>query len=109
MTGICVYMGNTNCNSNDILVEVSIRIKKLSLLRECISAKEAGNTYMTRVCCTFSHASEKKDQLSKKKAGWLLTILFSTGGGDGKKYGWFGRKVQREENVVEGVCCLWGP
>ena len=63
---------------------------------------------MTRVCYTISDASEKKDQLSKKKAGWLLTILCSTGGGDGKKYGWFGRKVQREDNVVEGVSCLWG-
>ena len=30
------------------------------------------------------------------------------GWGDGKKYGWFGRKVQREENVVVGVCCLGG-
>ena len=46
--------------------------------------------------------------VKKKKAGWLLTILCSTGGGDGKNYGWFGRKVQREYNVVEGVSCLWG-
>ena len=63
---------------------------------------------MTRVCYTISYASEKKDQLSKKKAGWLLTILCSTGGGDGKKYGWFGRKVQRMGKSMEGVSCLWG-
>ena len=30
------------------------------------------------------HASEKEDQLSKKKTGWLLSILCSTGGCDGK-------------------------
>ena len=63
---------------------------------------------MTRVCYTFSYASEKRTNCQKKKAGWLLTILCSTGGGEWKKYGWFGRKVQREDNVVEGVSCLWG-
>jgi hypothetical protein len=69
--------------------------------------KKAGNTYMTRVCCTFVTRPKKRTNCQKQKAGWLLTILCSTGGGDGEKYGWFGRKVQREENVVEGVCCLW--
>ncbi len=49
---------------------------------------------------------EKEDQLSKKKAGWLLTNSCLTGGGDGKKYGWFRREVQSEDNVVEGTCCL---
>ena len=42
MTGVRVYMSNTNCNRNDIQVEV--RIKNLSLLRVCMIAKEAGNT-----------------------------------------------------------------
>ena len=54
------------------------------------------------------HASEKEDQLSKKKTGWLLSILCSTGGGDGKKYGWFGRELQRGDNVVKGACCVGG-
>ncbi len=31
LTGLCVYMSNTNCNRNEILVEV--RNKILSLLR----------------------------------------------------------------------------
>ncbi len=31
-----------------------------------------------------------------------------TGGGDGEKYGWFGREEQREDNVVKGPCCLEG-
>ena len=70
--------------------------------------RKRSSEHMTRVCYTFSYASEKKDKLSKKKAGWLLTILFSTGGGDGKKYGWFGRKVQRMGKSMEGVSCLWG-
>ena len=54
------------------------------------------------------HASEKEDQLPKKKTGWLLSILCSTGGVDGKKYGWFGRELQREDNVVKGACCVGG-
>ncbi len=81
--------------------------KKLKFTKIMYERKRS-REHMTRVCYTFSYASEKKDQLSKKKAVWLPTILCSTGGGDGKKYGWFGRKVQREDNVVDGVSCLWG-
>ncbi len=44
------------------------------------------------------HASEKEDQLSKKKRR----------GVEGKKYGWFGRELQREDNVVKGACCVGG-
>ena len=40
---------------------------------------------MTRVCYTFSYASEKRTNCQKKKEGWLLTILCSTGVGAGKK------------------------
>jgi hypothetical protein len=63
---------------------------------------------MTRVCCTFGKRSKKRTNCQKKKAGWLLTNSCLTGGGDGKKYGWFGREVQNEDNVVEGTCCLEG-
>ncbi len=34
LTGLCVNMSNTNCNRNEILVEV--RNKRLSLLRVCM-------------------------------------------------------------------------
>ena len=34
--------------------------------------------------------------------------MCSTGGGDGKKYGWFGRELEREDNVVKGACCVGG-
>ncbi len=40
LTGLCVYMSNTNCNRNEILVEVIN--KRLSLLRVCMRIKEAG-------------------------------------------------------------------
>ncbi len=40
LTGLCVYMSNTNCNRNAILVEV--RNKRLSLQRVCMRIKEAG-------------------------------------------------------------------
>ena len=63
---------------------------------------------MTRFCCTFVTRPKKRTNCQKKKAGWLLTISCLTGGGDGKKYGWFGREEQREDNVVKGLCCLEG-
>ncbi len=34
--------------------------------------------------------------------------MISTGGGQGKKYGWFGRELQREDNFVKGACCVGG-
>ena len=40
LTGLCVYMSNTNCNRNAFLVEV--RNKRLSLLRVCMRIEEAG-------------------------------------------------------------------
>ena len=63
---------------------------------------------MTRIRCTSSLIWAKRTGCQKKKAGWLLTISCLTGGGDGKKYGWFGREEQREDNVVKGLCCLEG-
>ncbi len=35
-------------------------------------------------------------------------MLCSTGGGEGKKYGWFGRELEREDNVVKGACFVGG-
>ena len=63
---------------------------------------------MTRFCCTFATRPKKRTNCQKKKAGWLLTNACLTGGGDGKKYGWFGRELQSEDFVVEGPCCLEG-
>ena len=56
----------------------------------------------------MSRVRKRGPTVKKKKAGWLLTNPCLTGGGDGKKYGWFGREVQSEEFVVEGPCCLEG-
>ncbi len=39
---------------------------------------------MTRVSRRFLTRPKKRTNNQKKKAGWLLTILFSTGGGAGK-------------------------
>ena len=63
---------------------------------------------MTRVSCRFVTRPKKRINCQKKKTGWLLSILCSTGGGEGKKYGWFGRELQREDNVVKGACCVGG-
>jgi hypothetical protein len=63
---------------------------------------------MTRISCRFVTRPKKRTNCQKKETGLLLTILFSTGGSDGKKYGWFGREVQSEDNVFEGSCCLEG-
>jgi hypothetical protein len=63
---------------------------------------------MTRVSCRFVTRPKKRTNCQKKKTGWLLSILCSTGGGDGKKYGWFGRELQREDNFVKGACCVGG-